>query len=565
MAPPNGTPARRRPTGQQPAASAPVRARRPTGAQRAIGGGAKLVCSAGPAQGQEFPLDGDEVVIGRAAENAVSIADTSVSRKHVLLRRTEAGWAASDMGSGNGTMVNGVTISEETPLSSGDVITLGDSELQLVEDAPARRPVPRRNSMGEVSMPRGRPLARSRTLSQGPELAQAKRKRFIRIAGLVGIVMAGGFTYKVIQNKKAAQVQQVEADKQRALAERQAIFQEGKNLARNGKWTEAKAKFEELEELEPGYAQGAVKRYLDVTIKEIPNQQLLDECAAALEANEVSKASKALSQVTKDTQQFERRDELRAKLEVKLKGNLDAARALLAATGDRAKMTELLNVANDVLGAIPDQRDALEFKKVAEAAINRIDHPVKVDNSGPAPTPWVEVQRRYATGDKTGALAMANECAAKSAQCKTLMRQIQEFDERSRKADSLSPNELLALLELDKKISGGELTPQSHNISVRVSGAYYKKAAAAKAAGDWATAAENARKVLAADPGNSGAQAIVAEARKTATELYQQGYSLKDQSPDEAAAVLQKVVQMTPAGDELHEKAARWLAKLGNR
>lgn len=565
MAPPNGTPARRRPTGQQPAASAPVRARRATGAQRAIGGGAKLVCNAGPAQGQEFPLDGDEVVIGRAAENAVSIADTSVSRKHVLLRRTEAGWAASDMGSGNGTMVNGVTISEETPLSSGDVITLGDSELQLLEEAPARRPVPRRNSMGEVSMPRGRPLARSRTLSQGPELAQAKRKRFIRVAGLVGIVMAGGFTYKVIQNKKAAQVQQLEAEKQRALGERQGIFQEGKNLARLGKWTEAKAKFEELEGIEAGYAQGAVKRYLDVTLKEIPNQQLLDECAAALEANEVSKASKALAQVSKDTQQFERRDELRAKLEVKLKGNLDAARALLSATGDRAKMTELLNVANDVLGAIPDQRDALEFKKVAEAAINRIDHPAKIDNSGPAPTPWVEVQRRYATGDKTGALAMANECAAKSTQCKTLMRQIQDFDERSRKADSLSPNELLSLLELDKKISGGELTPQSHNISVRVSGAYYKKAAAAKAAGDWATAAENARKVLAADPGNSGAQAIVAEARKTATELYQQGYSLKDQSPDEAAAVLQKVVQMTPAGDELHEKAARWLAKLGGR
>src|SRR5438309_5955369 len=93
--------------------------------------GAKLICTAGPKAGEEYDLAGDEVVIGRATENQVSISDTSVSRKHVLLRQVDGGWAASDMGSGNGTLVNGEPIAEETVLKAGDTITIGDTELSF--------------------------------------------------------------------------------------------------------------------------------------------------------------------------------------------------------------------------------------------------------------------------------------------------------------------------------------------------------------------------------------------------------------------------------------------------
>src|SRR6476659_9649184 len=129
-------PARRRPTSSTglPVPSAP-RARRsvaPAPAAAPEAGVARLVCLAGPQAGSEYVLEGDEMVIGRAADNAISIPDTSVSRKHVLLRNTGSGWAASDMGSGNGTLINSSAIAEETPLSDGDVITLGDTELKLV-------------------------------------------------------------------------------------------------------------------------------------------------------------------------------------------------------------------------------------------------------------------------------------------------------------------------------------------------------------------------------------------------------------------------------------------------
>src|SRR3954463_9888112 len=139
--PPSGAPRRRPTSTSQPAAPA-VRSRRPSqvstpAVKAAAAPGFKLVCLAGPQAGSEYVLEGDEMVIGRAADNAISIPDTSVSRKHVLLRNTGSGWAASDMGSGNGTLINSSAIAEETPLSDGDVITLGDTELKLVIEGDA--------------------------------------------------------------------------------------------------------------------------------------------------------------------------------------------------------------------------------------------------------------------------------------------------------------------------------------------------------------------------------------------------------------------------------------------
>src|SRR5262245_18567414 len=96
------------------------------------GEGPKLVCLSGPSAGEEFPLWEGEMVVGRATENAISIPDTSVSRRHASLRQVGEEWVCADLGSGNGTLINGERISEETPLRGGDLITLGDTELSFV-------------------------------------------------------------------------------------------------------------------------------------------------------------------------------------------------------------------------------------------------------------------------------------------------------------------------------------------------------------------------------------------------------------------------------------------------
>lgn len=558
-------PARRRPTGvATPAAGgAPNRARRATGQQprlpTAPAASQKLLCTAGPSAGQEFVLEGDEVVIGRSADNAIAIPDTSVSRKHVLLRRTPEGWAASDMGSGNGTMVNGSSIAEETVLANGDTIAMGDTELQYVDEGGAARPA-RRNSTG-VDMGGRRPVVRSSRLrnQEDPEKKAKQKKMLIRVGAVVVVLAAGFVGYKIIENKRTALAAGQAAVKQRSLEQLRQMFQEAKNLIRAGKWLEAKAILEQVQAADPSFGGGTVQQYLDRTEKEIPNEQHLVKAAEHIKLNEITKANDELKLVT-DTQQTDRREKVRTDLESKIEQRLGLARDLVGATGDLKKMEELLAISKDILGAKDDHRDATEFAETASKAIDRIKNPYVPP---PAPkTPWVPVQSLFQNGDQAGALAMANACAGQFKQCKTLMGQIQEFNEKNRKLESMGPPELLALLELDRKITGGPPSALSKPIATRAVTAFYLKATNCKSKADWGCAVDFAKKVLSADPNHVGASSIVAEARGQAKELYLRGYQLKDSSPEEAVQFFKQVMLMTPKGDEFHEKAKSQLDKL---
>ncbi len=574
--PPNGSsPARRRPTGvATPAASAPNRARRPSSASRpaaAPAAGQKLICTAGPNAGTEYPLDGDEVVIGRSAENAIAIPDTSVSRKHVLLRRTGNGWAASDMGSGNGTMVNNASIAEETVLNNGDVIAMGDTELQYVDEgatAESSRPAPARRGGTGVNAAVGgsgarRPVVRSSRArnQEDPEAKAKKKKKMIQIGAVAVVLLAGFVGFKIIQAKRDASLMQQQAAQARTMDEARIAAQKGKNLIREGKWAEAKAVFESLLETNPGFGGGTIQQYLDRTKEELPNEEHLNKAAQFITKGQLGDAAKELAAVSPGTLQTERREKVRTDLDAKVDAKLREARDLMPSSSDLKKMEELLAIANDILAAKgEEQRDAQEFKELATKAIDRIKNPYVPP---PAPkTPWVPVQQLFQNGDQSGALATANACASGFPRCKTLMQQIQEFADKNKKLESLGPVELLGLLDLDKKITGGPASALSKPIAIRVVAAYYQKASNAKAKGDWGQAIEYARKVLAADPGHPGAQAIVSEARGQAKDVYLRGYQMKDGDPDQAATFFKQVLQMTPNDDELHIKAKKQLDTL---
>ena len=74
------------------------------------------------------------MIIGFDAANAISIADPSLSRKHCALRQENGGWTICDMGSVNGTLVNGERVAER-PLADSDRITIGRTELLVRQDS----------------------------------------------------------------------------------------------------------------------------------------------------------------------------------------------------------------------------------------------------------------------------------------------------------------------------------------------------------------------------------------------------------------------------------------------
>jgi hypothetical protein len=81
-----------------------------------------------------FPLNKDHIVVGREVQCHVMLNDNSVSRQHTSVTRLAEGYLLKDMGSSNGTYVNGHRI-QEALLKDGDRISIGDCEFWF--EAPA--------------------------------------------------------------------------------------------------------------------------------------------------------------------------------------------------------------------------------------------------------------------------------------------------------------------------------------------------------------------------------------------------------------------------------------------
>ena len=74
-------------------------------------------------------LEGAQISIGRSSECAIPIRDRYLSRKHAELIATNGIWLLRDLGSVNGTYLNGARVERDVPLKPGDRIRLGDTEI----------------------------------------------------------------------------------------------------------------------------------------------------------------------------------------------------------------------------------------------------------------------------------------------------------------------------------------------------------------------------------------------------------------------------------------------------
>jgi hypothetical protein len=94
----------------------------------AAGPATRIVATQGPYAGQAFELTGDLMTIGRDAAQAIALVnDMGVSRRHAQIIRQGDQTLIEDLGSTNGTYVNGVRISAPTPIKPGDTLQLGAS------------------------------------------------------------------------------------------------------------------------------------------------------------------------------------------------------------------------------------------------------------------------------------------------------------------------------------------------------------------------------------------------------------------------------------------------------
>ena len=77
-----------------------------------------------------FDLESDRTSVGKGSENDIALADdATASHLHALLERFSAGWCVTDLGSSNGTWVNGERIWASRRLRHGDEVRIGQTRL----------------------------------------------------------------------------------------------------------------------------------------------------------------------------------------------------------------------------------------------------------------------------------------------------------------------------------------------------------------------------------------------------------------------------------------------------
>jgi pSer/pThr/pTyr-binding forkhead associated (FHA) protein len=91
-------------------------------------GQALLQVKRGPNAGSTFLIDKDETSLGRDTTSDVFLDDITVSRTHARIERRGDGFFVKDLGSLNGTYVNGEAV-EETKLARGDEVQIGKFKL----------------------------------------------------------------------------------------------------------------------------------------------------------------------------------------------------------------------------------------------------------------------------------------------------------------------------------------------------------------------------------------------------------------------------------------------------
>lgn len=117
----------------------------------------QLIMRTGPTPGAAFILEGDQLNIGRDSSNEIVINDAEVSRRHARLTFQGGKYVLEDLGSTNGTFVNGQRLAGPRVLKAGEVVSFGEQIVLVFEvttnDPGATVVSPRAAAVPSVSRP----------------------------------------------------------------------------------------------------------------------------------------------------------------------------------------------------------------------------------------------------------------------------------------------------------------------------------------------------------------------------------------------------------------------------
>lgn len=538
-----------------------------------------LVALAGPKAGARFDLGADEVVIGRSDEVGISIPDVSVSRRHAtFVQQTDGAFFINDLGSGNGTKINGVRVVSGTA-RHGDEIAVGDSVLQLIDEnapPPVRgRKVPAKVT-GEVANDGASTRFNNPKIAAPPPVvaagAQAGNKR-LRVYAIVGVALVAVFVVAAIAKNRDPERKQVAAS---VDSEAETLFRDAKGLAFNHKWIEAVRKAEDALELSED--DGVIEQFLEKARVEAKHQQQVAEAKEKLGALDFKGAGELLAQVPRIADVGPQARELRQKIDQAIESTLAQASDLAKSDKDQAKT--LVARVLDAEPAHAGARALLETLEKPEPVVAAPKGTKQPQSAAPSTAPKPVVARppdsqnsvaheAYIAGDLTRALQLAEEAGDPTGAA--LAKQIRAFDTNYRQGMQLAKEERAAeavktlgvAVNIDKSIAGAKRSKPGAEARLQLANMEYLLGIYCKGDEGLPCAARHFRAALSADPSHQLASKQLNKVEARAREIYTEAYVMKGNSPDRALRFFKISRDSLLPSDETYQKADRWYTNLG--
>ncbi|HEV8150817.1 MAG TPA: FHA domain-containing protein [Gemmatimonadales bacterium] len=150
---------------------------------------AVLLVRHGQLRGERLLVRGPVVNIGRAAYNDLRLPDPSVGASHARLQLREGVWMFSDLGSTQGSAVDGEPVTGEAPLPPGALLSLGEVQLSFdPRDATVPPPI--------AALPSGAPELDPAARRRPPPAAPTRlalRRWFLLAGMLLGSLLLAGY------------------------------------------------------------------------------------------------------------------------------------------------------------------------------------------------------------------------------------------------------------------------------------------------------------------------------------------------------------------------------------
>jgi len=533
-----------------------------------------LVVVQGEEEGREIELIKGEMTIGRGADNDLVFPDIACSRRHALLEKQGGDTILTDLGSGNGTLLNSKPVQREV-LKDSDEIEIGSTILQFIQ--PGEKPEPQPES-------RGHALTSPRTVASGSftmmikKLLADPRRRKLIVYGGGGVI---GFLFVLILVKAfvgsptetpASLEEKRRLQEKRARLELDSHLEAAKNLVKEKKWQEAGLRIQLALKIDK------TNRFaIDYRNYVTREQRAAGAVQAARRDFGESKWDKAIAElntISEESEYFDEASRLKKEIEGKYKEELLAqGRSLMK----QSKPAQAILKFNEVLKRDPDHKEAALLKRRAEdeqanlaAEVaraqkqsrkrNRPRRKPKRKKPAKARGKVAKVLALYRQGEIDQAIEKAELLGARKQEVA-----LKQFKGVYRRGMQLANNQgqvtkalksLKQALKMDKAISGGSGT-YHEKITDKLGKVYFVKAVDAHTRQKYPTAYQAYCSALKYRPDYARAKQRLRDLEKIAKKLYEEAYIFKSNNPDQAVQKLNVVLKIIPPRHIYYSKAKR--------